>query len=251
MADNLSSRRDSDGTLPIVPIRKINSTNEVYNQMSRLILNREWLPGAKLPSENELAEQFGVSRVTVRAAIQKLKALHLLESRVGSGTYISKAQGASTLSGLIPAIYLGGSSMYEIFQYRDIIETGSMPLAIQNQTPEDIQELSDYLEKMQDCADQDNVKEFAESDFRFHMKIGKMTKNSLIMETNQILYHVLRQAMYDVVAKMRYRNGLAYHRRIIDAIRERDVQEAGSLMHEHITGNYSYFDDRKEDGETS
>ena len=58
----------------------------MFDQLREQILSGGWKPGDKLPSENELAAQFGVSRVTVRNALQRLSGLGLLETRFGEGS---------------------------------------------------------------------------------------------------------------------------------------------------------------------
>ncbi len=67
---------------------------------------RSWKPGQKLPSENELAAQFGVSRVTVRNALQRLSGLGLLETRFGEGSFIRGPGSGAALNQLVPMLYL-------------------------------------------------------------------------------------------------------------------------------------------------
>ena len=62
-------------------VKKVNIGDQVYNQMKDQIMSGVWVPGEKIPSENQLMEVFGVSRGTVRQAIQKLSAVGLLETR--------------------------------------------------------------------------------------------------------------------------------------------------------------------------
>nr|WP_278850753.1 winged helix-turn-helix domain-containing protein [Enterocloster clostridioformis] len=61
-------------------VKKVNIGDQVYNQMKDQIMSGVWVPGEKIPSENQLMEVFGVSRGTVRQAIQKLSAVGLLET---------------------------------------------------------------------------------------------------------------------------------------------------------------------------
>ena len=73
----------------IKTINRQSASDQVYRQMKHLIDTRAWPPGYKIPSENELAKQFGVSRMTIRAATQRLKAFGLLSIRSGSGSYVA------------------------------------------------------------------------------------------------------------------------------------------------------------------
>ena len=74
--------------MAIQKISRASIGDQVYQQMKDQIVNGEWKAGDRLPSENELAEQFGVSRVTVRGALQKLAALGLIETKLGDGSYV-------------------------------------------------------------------------------------------------------------------------------------------------------------------
>ena len=77
-------------------VKKVNIGDQVYNQMKDQIMSGVWVPGEKIPSENQLMEVFGVSRGTVRQAIQKLSAVGLLETRRG-GRIICGPAGAGQL----------------------------------------------------------------------------------------------------------------------------------------------------------
>ena len=73
--------------MAIKKVVKSSVSQQVFDQLREQILSGSWKPGQKLPSENELAAQFGVSRVTVRNALQKLSGLGLLETRFGEGSF--------------------------------------------------------------------------------------------------------------------------------------------------------------------
>ena len=79
--------------------------NQVFAQIRDRIMDRTWPPGAKIPSENALAEALGVSRVSIREAVHMLASLGLLESKHGGGTYVREytgevsAQSSASVSG--------------------------------------------------------------------------------------------------------------------------------------------------------
>ena len=63
-------------------------SDQVYSQLKENVAQGVWQPGEKIPSENQLVSLFGVSRASIRMAIQKMITLGLLESKVGDGTYV-------------------------------------------------------------------------------------------------------------------------------------------------------------------
>ena len=68
--------------------KKISASEQVFEALQSQISSGVWKVGDRLPSEGELAERYGVIRLTVRVALQKLNALGVVETRTGSGTYV-------------------------------------------------------------------------------------------------------------------------------------------------------------------
>ena len=69
-------------------LKKQDIKEQVFQQLLSKIQSGEWKPGEKLPSENELTKAMGVSRITVREAIQKLVAINLVETYQGKGSFV-------------------------------------------------------------------------------------------------------------------------------------------------------------------
>lgn len=225
----------------IKPIKKVNVGEQVLFQLKRMLIDGEWEPGSKIPSENELAELFGVSRITVRQALQKLNALGLIETKLGDGSYVRKLDIGDSMNALIPVMYLGDQSDAQVFEFRLIIETGCTRLAVQRATQADIDELKVFLQEMVTSKENSDIKGFSKSDLRFHLKIAQMTRNALFIKTNSILQDVLEQSMDTVIDKMGFENGIYYHRQIVKAFEEGDEEEAVKMMKAHIEKNFEYF----------
>ncbi len=76
--------------MKLEPIKKVNIAEQVFEQLKNQILSGSWNVGDRLPSETVMAEQFGVSRSSVRAAIRSLADYGLVEVRLGSGSYVAQ-----------------------------------------------------------------------------------------------------------------------------------------------------------------
>ena len=83
-------------------VSRVKVSDAVYNQMMDMITRGQWKSGERIPSEPELSQLFGVSRVTVREAVQKLVSLSLVECRQGEGTYVCDTKSSTFLSAFIP-----------------------------------------------------------------------------------------------------------------------------------------------------
>jgi len=223
----------------IKPIIRVKIGEQVYNQLKELILSNEWAPGEKIPSENELAEMFGVSRITIRQALQKLVVLDLLETRVGEGSFVKTVDlvDSMNMNALIPTVYLGDNSAMEIFEFREIIETQCAYLAALRANEEDIQELEEILDRMVIYEKIRDIENLSKVDMEFHFKIAEITRNKIIIKTMTILRDVLERAIQETIHETGLNNnvnGIRYHSKILAEIKRHDPKMAKRIMREHI-----------------
>jgi GntR family transcriptional repressor for pyruvate dehydrogenase complex len=230
----------------IKAIKKINVGEQVFNQLKDLLIEGEWAQGEKMPSENELADMFGVSRITVRQALQKLVTLGLVETRLGEGSFVKRLELGQSMDALIPTMFLGNHSNIQIFEFRQMLDSEAVALAAKKADAEDITALNVILDKMKASKESNDVKKFAEYDLKFHFKIVEITQNALLIRTNVILQELLMLSMIEVVEHMGFDSGIKYHEEILKAIRNHDSKEAMRLMRKHISGNIRYFEDEEE-----
>ncbi len=218
--------------MPIYPVKRINVTDQVFDQLKSAIICGDFSIGEKLPSENELAVRFGVSRVTVRQALQKLTVLGLIETKLGEGSFVATMKPGIYMSSIIPLAYLGQKSTIEVVEFRKIIETESIAIAAKRANAREIASLEKNVEKM--IMAEGDAEKFRQLDLIFHMKIAQMTKNSLIIETHNILKDILNVAMKDINYYMGYKGAIHFHPRMLEAIKERDGEKAKMIMSEHL-----------------
>ena len=124
--------------MSIKPIKRVNVGEQVFEQLKQMIIDGEWKQGDKLPSENALADMLGVSRITVRQALQKLGTLGLIETRLGEGSFVKVIDVSENMQALVPAVYLSGQETEQVFEFRQIIDVESVRLAVRRATEEDI-----------------------------------------------------------------------------------------------------------------
>ncbi len=226
----------------IRPIRKTHVTEEVFLQMKQMIIDKNWKPGDKLPSEHELCELFGVSRGTIRNALQKLATLGLIETRVGEGSFITEIDNTAPLNNLVPTVYFE-DDMEAILEFRREIETGTAALAATKANKEDIKELRTILKDMEDL--QDDLDKLYIADLNFHYKIAQISRNPLIIKTYEIMDDVYSTHMKRMVKKMGGSYGMYYHKKIVDAIETGDVDKAREYMRQHIKENEEFINSKK------
>lgn len=218
--------------MPISRVQRVKVSDAVYDQMLEMIRSGAWKTGEKIPSEPELTQRFGVSRVTVREAVQKLVSLSLVESRQGEGTFVCDAKSATFLSAFIPFAMLGGSDIEHILEYRKIMEGGCAELAAQHADAEDIRAMEENLAAM--CRHVTDLENNILRDMEFHVLVAKATKNPVVLKAYEIFKDAWLRSLQDIVKTMGSEMAVHYHGEILEAIRRHDPQAAHAAMDEHI-----------------
>jgi GntR family transcriptional repressor for pyruvate dehydrogenase complex len=225
--------------LVIKKVQRISISEQVFQQLRDSILSGEWKVNEKIPSENELTELFGVSRVTIRQALQKLTAIGLITTKMGEGSFVAELKVGMVMNQMIPAIYLNENSLNEILEFRRCIEGKVAELATEKATAEEIEQLVEIYAEME--KQKDNLEAFSKADYQFHYTLGKMTKNTLFIQLFGILHEDLSNAFSEIVTSRGNKAGLYYHKLILEAIKARDSKKAKLIMDEHMEDLYSTF----------
>ena len=216
----------------IVPIDKRGVGCQVYDQMLDNILNGIWPPGTKLPSENELGQMFGVSRVPIREALRKLNTMGITQTRQGEGSFVLMVTPGMFMNSLLPMLVWNRKSMMDILEYRRIVEPENAALAARNADETDIANLLQTLGEMNKIGRPEL--EFAIADMKFHLDIARATKNSLLFNVSNVIRDVLVSYYRKINELMGIDRALKYHRLIFEAIRDNDPDQARRWMQEHI-----------------
>ncbi|MDR0465553.1 MAG: FadR family transcriptional regulator [Treponema sp.] len=224
-------------TIDIKPIRRVNVSAQVFEQMKSLILSGEWRSGMRLPSENSLADLFGVSRITIRQGIHRLVALGLAQTRSGEGTFICALSHRQSISSLIPIAYLSDDNMLSVLEFRKAIEGYTAELAAKKATADDTAKLEKIFTEMEQ--NKGNLEGYSEADYNFHYELAVISRNSLIIECYNLTGDLFRTAMKNIVEKRGHSQGLYFHRLIINKIIAKDAEGCRLLMTKHIDDTYA------------
>jgi len=233
----LAVRHQVLNSVSIKPIRRLNVSDQVFDQMKSLILSGNWVSGTRLPSENNLASLFGVSRITIRQGIHRLVALGLAQTQPGEGTYICTLSHRQSISSLVPIAYLNDDNMLSVLEFRKAIESYTAELAAKKADADDIEKLEMTFTEME--LNKGSLEEYSEADYCFHYELAVISRNSLIVECYNLIEDLLRTAMRNIVEKRGHSQGLYYHRLIIDKIISKDTEGCRLLMTRHIDDTYA------------
>lgn len=190
-----------------------------------------YAPGSRLPGERHLAEEFNVSRVTIRQAITTLQALGHVDTRKGSGAWILDATPRQQSD-------LPRASAFEVTEARRLFEPEVAALAALNIDDETLEKLADYMEAMTSQDPDDEAAEQADRDF--HLAIAAATGNSAANHIVELLWRMRTELpdvkeVYDAVCHEDASARGLEHADIYDALKARDPGEARVAMRRHFT----------------
>ena len=141
-------------------LKKQDIKEQVFQQLLSKIQSGEWKPGEKLPSENELTKAMGVSRITVREAIQKLVAINLVETYQGKGSFVKNVNSNSYLKSMTPMLMMDNEDVRSVLEYRKIMEVGIIDAVIERASDSDIKVLERLTGKMHQHCDHWNINKY-------------------------------------------------------------------------------------------
>jgi GntR family transcriptional repressor for pyruvate dehydrogenase complex len=217
------------------PIRQKRISDQVYEQLRDLIFRGKLKPGDKLPPERELAVSFGVSRPSVKAAINKLVAMGLVVQRQGHGTSVRSVDARYLKNPLRKVLEGEEVSIFDLLEVRLGLEVQAVGLAALRATEEDIRALETSLQDMLSLVDEGQG---SEEDVSFHMSIAFATKNSaqvyLMRSFYEFLFHGISESRIYLYAAGNLKTINSQHREILEAIREKDPPRAKACMERHI-----------------
>lgn len=205
----------------------------VVRHVAVLIEQGRLRPGDRLPPERELAQELGVSRPTVRAGLHALAAMGVTESRQGAGTFITGGPprlGAGPLSFLAA---LHGFTRDEIFEARRVLEVGAVGLAAEHGLTDRLAPMAEEVTGM--FASLNDPQTFLVHDVRFHRAVAAAGGNPVLLALVEMVSSlVYEQRRMTVERAHDLKESAEMHRRIYQAIRDRDPERARAEMSRHL-----------------
>lgn len=154
-------------------------TDEAITRLRGMIQSGELPPGSRLPSENQLAVEMGLSRSGVREAVKVLEAARVLEVRRGDGTFVTSLAPGLLLEGVGFAVeLLQGETLLEVMEVRRLLEPAATGLAALKITDSELADLAAVLQQMQDRAD--DADGLMQADVAFHRLVISSTGNETL-----------------------------------------------------------------------
>lgn len=199
--------------------------------MLKLIVERELVPGDRLPPERLLAESLGVSRTTLRHALRSLTERGVLESKHGSGWYV-RLDTLAIVHSLALHFELSDMTLGQMIEARRVLEPPIAGYAAMRRTPADLDELAAILIRMETSSIDMT---YVDLDQEFHVQIGKCSHNPFFSLAVQPMFELMADLRLDVLAQDGDNQAsMQSHRELVQAITRQDSNEAYVAMAKHL-----------------
>jgi DNA-binding FadR family transcriptional regulator len=214
----------------LIPRRRL--SDQVAEQIKRYILAHGLKPGDRLPTEHDLAERFGVSRISVREATKALQFLGLLEAAPRRGLTVGRVdmQRVSEYVGF--HLSIADIPAEQLIETRIIIETGALPqLARRMQADPGVYERLHALNDRLRSADR--LADWIRHDIAFHHALLEESGLIPLVAFGDLL-QIFFQRFRESVKRGEWKRGIESHQRMLDFLRQNDLPGACDILRRHI-----------------
>ena len=218
-------------------IVKESISKQIAEQLRSAIVSGQFKIGERLPTEDELAQRYGVSRPSVREALKRLAAQNLVRAKRGptGGNFVvqpSFEELAESLSGAAALLVgMGALDIEEIIEARRILQVTCLQQAVVNADDAQLRDIETALRRQQDPGISDE--EFCQADVAFHRALVDATNNGMLRFVMYTVIEALIPVTNMVVTVVRERSDIiSLHQRMLAQLRQRNSAELAALMNE-------------------
>ena len=214
-------------------------SDAIAETLERRILEGSLKPGDRLPPERELAAELGVSRPSLREAIQKLASKGMLQSRQGGGTFVTDRLNSTFFDPWQEMLGAHPNLREDLLEFRRMLEGQMAEWAAERRTDEDMQRLTQTFEELQAVFDGEDRKRQAACDMAFHQAIAEASHNALLGHLTSTMLRLMEENICLNLTELgnvsrAFSLLKAQHTALFEAIRDRKPGAARSAAEGHI-----------------
>lgn len=222
------------------PIARKTLSETVTAEIRKYIIDHDLKTGDRLPTEQQFAELFGVSRISIREATKALSFLGIIRAATRRGLTVGEVDMHRVAEFLGFHFALSNYPREQLLKARIVIETGALPEAMERiaARPElyaELVSINDGLKSVQD------PEEFVRRDLAFHRALLEASGIEPLVAFSSVLEIFFKRFKDQISVQRNWPTGIAAHREIIEALKNRDLKKASDLLGQHLT----HFQDPK------
>lgn len=223
--------------MTFTPIKPKKISAQIAEQIRSSIMSGEFVPGNRLPPERELAEMFGVSRPSVREALNILGASGLVEVLQGGGTTVKSLMEQGSGNSLSDMIRVEQERALDVIEVRKCMESWTAYFAAQRALPEDLRRMEQIIDGMRQNLE--TLQPSEDLDANFHIVVARATHNIVWLHLMQNIFDAMKEFQRGVwravyLTEEDQKQLFSHHQDVYQAINNRDAERARILMLEHL-----------------
>lgn len=217
------------------PVKQKRIADEIVSQLKRALLSGRFKPGERMPTERELTEKFGVSRVVVREAIRELEIKGLVKILQGpaGGAYVTDLSFDHLNNAFLDLFYYNKLSVSELIQARVLIECEIVRLATLNVDADSEQRLQEALAA--ETGDDVTLRELISNRLQVHYILAEMSSNRVLQAVVSSLYRLTAEMILEVKPVKEIIHRREEHAMLIKAVLSGDAEAAADAMRQHLS----------------
>jgi len=232
-----SKNLEPENEILLKPIRRVRLYENAADQIQTLILRKKYTPGDRLPSERSLAQQFHISRHSLREALRILDVMGLIEIKVGDGIYVKEVNFLPYIESLNFSIrtrlQVERDTLVKLWETRRMLEVGMVDIAARQINDSFLKSLWWCIEEMKKNIDHQDA--FISSGIRFHRLIAEIGQNEVLILVWDMLANLIRTSQNKIYRiPWSPKKALAAHKKIYRALEARDSKKAVEAMKQHM-----------------
>ena len=215
------------------PLRTPALNEAVRNYVKQYILDHNLNGGDPLPPENQLAEELGVGRGSVREAIKALQSLGIVEVRRGHGLYVREYNFDAILETFSYGMRFDTTTLEDLMQARILLERAAIEDAITQIGPEELAQLDALMNTWQQRVEAGEA--YKDLDEKFHRSLYRTLNNQTLMKLFEVFWIAFENLDIEIIHQANPEEEFKIHSAILEAVKQRDTPLARQLLIEHFT----------------
>ncbi len=237
MSSNSPENLEPENEILLKPIRRVRLYENAVDQIQTLILRKKYTPGDRLPSERSLAQQFHISRHSLREALRILDVMGLIEIKVGDGIYVKEVNFLPYIESLNFSIrtrlQIERDTLVKLWETRRMLEVGMVDIAARKINDSFLKSLWWCIGEMKKNIDHQDA--FISSGIRFHRLIAEIGQNEVLILVWDMLANLIRTSQTKIYRiSWSPKKALAAHEKIYRALEARNPKKAVEAMKQHM-----------------
>ncbi|GAA3651303.1 FadR/GntR family transcriptional regulator [Nonomuraea antimicrobica] len=231
--------QDSPARQPRTPLARLAKPSTIHESVQEAlrgyIIDNRLRPGDAMPSEGDLAQQLGISRNSVREAVKALMSLGILETRRGSGVYVTPFSLSALAETLPYSLLFDLDELSELLEIRRVLETGLIERAITDMTEATRDRLRRVVDDMREQARRG--RDVIQQDRAFHHTLFEDAGNRVLLKVLDAFWVALHEALATRpdIHERAPAEICADHEAIYRAVLDRDIERARRTLEDHYT----------------